>query len=94
MIPSADIQLIDLSSIVCKGGGKSLCYQLPALITAGVTVVVSPLKSLIVDQVEKLLSLDVITAHSFSFIPSLVWTFFIWNPMIAFHLIDQSFIIP
>lgn len=53
----------DVLAVMPTGAGKSICYQVPALKAKGITIVVSPLISLMIDQVRTLLQCGVRAAY-------------------------------
>lgn len=60
----------DVFALLPTGGGKSLCFQLPALAQPGLTLVVSPLIALMKDQVDQMTAMGIAATFLNSSIPS------------------------
>lgn len=59
----------DVAAVMPTGGGKSLCYQLPAVVSGRMAVVISPLIALMQDQVAQLIQMDIPSAAITSNVP-------------------------
>ena len=63
LIINAILEMKDVLAKTPTGAGKSLCYQVPAMMLSGITVVISPLISLMQDQVKSLNDVGINAAY-------------------------------
>ncbi|MGN0920160.1 MAG: DNA helicase RecQ [Cellvibrio sp.] len=82
----------DVLLLMPTGGGKSLCYQIPALVRPGVAIVISPLIALMQDQVKALGNLGVRAAYLNSSLTQSEWQ--ITQQALALGELDLLYIAP